>query len=214
MRETGEEVECEEFAGVNETDQECFNKIQTAPLPGVKLPKSVKRWEEANLFFKIALPVSSNQQIDDIDSFTLNLQKTIYDYFAQSEGTINRHTNDYIEKYRSYSCRKLKNALAKLKSNKQNVDENIYVSHCIRKRIKPQNDKHDSDIDSNLKQNFWNTCKKIFNVTQTVLPAFDQSRCFSYFKKVLTQVRKFKQFKIPYWFPTLSQPSLPFTFKV
>ena len=57
------------------------------------------------------------EKIADIDQFAQKFQKTIYEYFAQTEGTVNKHGANFEEKYEQYSIRPLKKELAKLKTN-------------------------------------------------------------------------------------------------
>ncbi|ESN94326.1 hypothetical protein HELRODRAFT_164146 [Helobdella robusta] len=61
------------------------NKIEST-LPGVKLPKSLAQWLEANAFFQ--LHQQSLPNYDNIDEFTHAFQQMIYNYFAKNYGTI------------------------------------------------------------------------------------------------------------------------------
>jgi len=194
--------------------QEGVSNTQTARsvLPGVKLPRSTDRWEEANMFFKIAYPSTVTSNITDINTFAINLQDTIYSYFAQSEGTVKRQTtkSNLDQKYKDCSIRQLKHALAKLKSQKCDGEEIMFVSRLIRYKLKPQREEKDINIESRLSENFWGTCKTLFNAAENVLPTFSSSRCYDYFKGVQSQVGKLNMFKLLSWIPTLAKLTIPF----
>ena len=181
-------------------------------IPGVKLPRSKQRWEDANLYFKVRLPIDSSTTIEDIDSYALNMQEIIYDYFASSEGTVKTpEIGSFGEKYKNHSVKQLKRELAVLKSNKTDGDEIRFVSRLIRQSIKRQNSSDVChNIESQLSKSFWKTCKKIFNTTENALPSFDIVTCHKYFKQALSQVRKYKVFKVPTWLMQLHDPTINF----
>ena len=62
-------------------------------LPGLKLPKTASEWEEANLYFKLNFDLS--EPISNIDAYTSNIHKVIYDYFATNYyGTVSSSRNN------------------------------------------------------------------------------------------------------------------------
>ncbi|ESN97569.1 hypothetical protein HELRODRAFT_178003 [Helobdella robusta] len=57
------------------------------PLIGIKLPKTLKHWTEANTYFQ--LHRTSLPNVSDINNFTTSFQSLIYNYFASNYGTLN-----------------------------------------------------------------------------------------------------------------------------
>jgi len=183
--------------------------VQCLLLPGVKLPRRKERWEEANIHFKITLPINPSEKIIDIDKYTENFQKEIYNYFTETEGNIMQKdkTDPFIVKYKQFTIKQLKRELAKLKTNHMNGAEILYVSRLIRQQINPKrSNQAKASIESQLHKNFWSTCRTIFNQTKNTLPTFGVEKDFAYFKQSLAQVRKLKVFRLPSWMTSLPPP--------
>jgi len=112
------------------------------------------------------------------------MQQTIYKYFASTEGIVKKDNNQLHHKYRSFTVKQLKRELRRLKSNKQEGDEIIFVSKLIRQRITTGPKENAANVDNQLIRNFWTTCRKIFDTTAAVLPSLDVNRCYKYFKSI------------------------------
>ena len=85
--------------------------------PGIKLPKADSGWELANLFFKSELSASDSNR-DNLNETIASMNSTIYNYFADSYGTVemyDKKDNDLFEKYGEFSVNNLKKELKKLK---------------------------------------------------------------------------------------------------
>jgi len=111
------------------------NPISRPMLPCVKLPRSKQKWEGANIFFKINLPIHPVEPVIDVNACALNMQQTINNYFASTEGIVKKYNNQLHNKCKSFTVKQLKRELRMLKSNKHKGDEIIFVSKLIRKRI-------------------------------------------------------------------------------
>ena len=185
--------------------------LQDPPLPtlaGIRLPKSSSKWLEANLYFQLTLDLS-NQTIVDTNEYTENLQRTIYEYFAQTEGTItNERQLSFEAKYHTSTVKQLKRSLAQLKALDKNRDEIIYLSKLIRSRISPRKDcrEETSSLEASLSKSFWKTCKTIFNDSKTVTPTFSMRTGVEYFRSVLADSDRSKSFTVPSWIPNLPPP--------
>ena len=81
-------------------------------LPGLKLPKPVSGWEEANLYFRINIELLPSQT--KLSEYASALHELIYKYFADNQGTVcdtNEMADVLSAKYNSLSVRQLKKAL-------------------------------------------------------------------------------------------------------
>ena len=183
-------------------------------LPGIKLPKTSSEWSEANLYF--TLQRDSLPPITDIDARTTSLQGLIYKYFAENYGTVNSNSmlnGSFLEKYKNLSCANLKKKLQKLKRhNCGNVHEIKWLSQHIRTLLKKNKTPigfSDFTTEHKLKNNFWSTCKQLFNSVATRLPTFDLETCEDYFKRLLSAKCK-TSFTFPNWFLKPKRPTFPF----
>ena len=91
--------------------------------PGLKLPKSKSDWQEANAYFHSLFAYELTGTITDLDSFVPRAQDSVYQYFADTCGTIPPEADkDFVLRYADYSIKALKRALRSLKSDKQQSD--------------------------------------------------------------------------------------------
>jgi len=120
----------EELQLLNNDGAMVKNLISRPIQPGVKLPISKLKWEEANIYFKINLPIHPIDLVIDVDAIALNMQQTIYKYFANTEGIVKKDNNQLHDKYKSFTVKQLKREVRMLKSNKQEGDEIIFVGIC------------------------------------------------------------------------------------
>jgi len=179
--------------------------------PGIRLPKTQSRWTEANAYFKSILDM--NEVVDNIDEYVVNMQNTVYNYFATSCGTvpvrIGSSASEYERKYVNVTVNSLKQSLRglKLAEPTANLEEIRYVSRLIRNRI---NGKHSIDrpiTESDFRRNFWGSCRATFTRAMNNVPTFTLSKGAEYFGNVLRQVNNKQSFSIPRWMPKLPKPS-------
>ena len=220
----------ENTLNINEITRNCTPTVDEANIPvlkkGVKLPKNNFEWSTANDYFKFAL--QSNQPItsQDLDSNIKVLNNIVYDYFAEHFGyTKSLSDNSLVNKYKDYTVKDLKKTLKDLKSINKEPDEIRYVSHILRKKLRPDNSKSYSSTSSQnnshsnseplnhdkyIGKNFWGYVKNVMNTKETVLPSFNMTQCLSYFTKTLAAIYPTKLFTIPSWIPALSDPEVQF----
>src|SRR6218665_53639 len=158
--------------------------------PGLKLPKSQERWNEANMYFHSIFSLSA--QINNLDDFVQDVQQKVCDYFANTYGTIDIPDSEFQNKYLNISAKTLKRTLKQLKDKRADIEEIKFVSKLIRSKISKGCPRNDQDLQTELeikfRKNFWQTCKSIFNTAFTSsLPAFTKNQCVQYFLQVLSQ---------------------------
>jgi len=61
--------------------------------PGWKLPKSTAAWNEANIYFHSAFASLLSIPLGDVEETVMNVQDTVYNYFAMRFGTMMDSTN-------------------------------------------------------------------------------------------------------------------------
>ena len=85
--------------------------------PGLKLPKSKERWEEAITYFRLLFSSQISDPIRDLDSSVLSIQEKVYTYFAKNFGVISPKSNVDLEAvYSDLPIKRLKKTLAILKN--------------------------------------------------------------------------------------------------
>ncbi|ESO00497.1 hypothetical protein HELRODRAFT_175935 [Helobdella robusta] len=186
------------------------DKVDT-PLPGLKLPKTVKQWATANAYFHSQRTNLPN--VNNIDNFANSLQSVIYDYFASNYGTLETKTISSVDQNKPIN--KLKKELKQLKvlgRNNHNYDLQIKaLNKEIRSKLsalKAQKFRKNSDITNQLQQKLWPTCKKLFNLSNSSLPLFNVTECEKFFKNILNN-QLTKKFRLPNWIYTPPDPSFP-----
>jgi len=65
----------EELQLLNNDGAMVKNLISRPIQPGVKLPRSKQKWEEANIYFKKNLPIHPVEPVIDVDTLALNMQQ-------------------------------------------------------------------------------------------------------------------------------------------
>ena len=178
---------------------------------GIKLPKTKKRWAEANAYFAQLFASRISEPIDNLDDAVQVAQNEVYNYFADTFGTIPvSSANDFIKRYDNQSVKDLKRTLKLLKSSAHSADikELKYVSALIRTKLASATKQvFEESTDIDLKTKFWPTCQKIFSHVTNLKPSFSISQGFNYFVNTVSQTDKLKQFTIPNWIPTLPPPT-------
>ena len=119
-------------------------------------------------------------------------------------GTLpNSETERFRAKYDDVSVKTLKQKLRLLKESQADVEEIQYVSKLIRARIsKTETELDKKIIEANLKDNFWRTCRQIFNAATNSLPTFNVISYTTYMSQVLRR-KILQKFTTPEWMPEL-----------
>ena len=95
------------------------------------------------------------------------------------------HDESLINKYKDHTVKKLKKALAKLKSSNSDPTETKYVSRTLRDKLRNNNNNtqtessHDDTFnhDRYLQSNFWGYVKNVLGRKQTLFPSFTVLKC-------------------------------------
>jgi hypothetical protein len=187
---------------------------------GINLPKTNSEWLTANEYFKFSIISDSPIKCQDLNASINLLNTTIYNYFAENFGYVERLPDDSLyDKYDNYSIKDLKKALKQLKSSNAELAEIRYVSRLVRNKLKtkatnvilPNNNDESFNHDKYLERNFWGYVKKVINYNESILPTFNIDDCLKYFKSVLTKINPNKIFQIPSWIPALPNPIMTLT---
>ena len=162
--------------------------------PGIKLPKTDSQWKTANDYFHAMLPMSMIDPKNIGDSI-LKMNEILYNYFKNTYGivdTINQTT--WKDKYEPLQNKDLKSCLRTLKRNQALYSEIQYFSWLQRSRIiqKPV-----SNVDDQIKGNFWQYVKQSFNHEIALLPTFNASMCTEFFGKFFVAKNHVSSFTIP-----------------
>ena len=186
---------------------------------GINIPKTNSEWLTANEYFKFSIISDSPIKCQDLNASINLLNTTIYNYFAENFGYVERLPDDSLyDKYDNYSIKDLKKALKQLKSSNAELAEIRYVSRLVRNKLKtkatnvilPNNNDESFNHDKYLERNFWGYVKKVINYNESILPTFNIDDGLKYFKSVLTKINPNKIFQIPSWIPALPDPITDF----
>ncbi|ESN92864.1 hypothetical protein HELRODRAFT_164997 [Helobdella robusta] len=188
------------------------SNIMETPLIGIKLPRTLKHWREANTYFQ--LHRTSLPNVSDINNFTTSFQSLIYNYFASNYGTIKPQDLSTIQ-YPNKTVKNMKKNLKQLKllgRNDHSFDMKIStLSKQIGTKLllikNTKTEKH-VDITKQLKVKFWSTCTKLFNPSNSLTPPFSIDDYKKYFYNILHD-QFHNKFCLPKWVPTLQQPTIP-----
>ena len=204
---------------VNDVD-EIDHGIPESPdlKPGIKLPTTAADWETANMYFHTNLPVG-DVNATNIEEIIINFNEKVYTYFADNHGTVNKNKEmekEFINIYKDFSKHKLKKELKRLKST-ENVPvlQIRYVSKLLRHKsnLKTTDQVYSIDHDMELKNNFWSYVKHYVEKPKRILSSFDNSKCYTFFKKSFSCIQPCRIFRIPSWIPKFTEPTTPFNLK-
>ena len=184
---------------------------------GVKLPKTSDQWATAESFFKAELPTHEIGK-DNLELITQKLSDTIYDYFDREFGSVvNTSDTEFKVKYKDFLKYQLRKALKTLKSRnlENNLNEVRFVSKLLRSKISSTSteknfDDNETDHNKSFDSGFWSYSKKYIDQAKTVLPQFNASSCYVYYKKLFKCSDKSKQFERPTWMPEYERPTVQF----
>ena len=173
--------------------------------PGIKLPKTDSQWKTANDYFRAMLPMSMIDPKNIGDSI-LKMNEVLYNYFKNTYGIVDTiYQATWKDKYEPMQKKDLKSCLRTLKRNQAPYSEIQYVSRLLRSRI---NHKPVSNVDDQIKRNFWQYVKQSFNHKIALSPTFNASICTEFFGKFFATINPLASFTIPSWIPSLSQPCI------
>ena len=217
------EAECNnvDSENIEHTETENCNEHDEYPelRKGINLPKSNSEWLTANEYFKFSILSNAPIKSQDLNASIKLLNTTIYNYFAENFGYVERLPGDSLyNKYDNYSIKDLKKALKGLKSSNSDLAEIRYVSRLVRNKLKTKatndnlsNNKDEPfNHDKFLERNFWGYVKKVINFDESILPTFNMVDCLKHFKSVLAKINPNKIFQIPSWIPALPDPVTEF----
>ena len=115
------EVECNnvDSGDIEHTETQNCNEHDKYPelRKSINLPKSNSEWLTANEYFKFLILSNAPIKSQDLNASIKLLNTTIYNYFAENFGYVERLPDDSLyNKYNNYSIKDLKKALKELKN--------------------------------------------------------------------------------------------------
>ena len=124
---------------------------------------------------------------------------------------------EFKDKYKNFSKHQLRKALKT--STSRNLENNLReiksVSKLLRRKISSTGtdknfDNNETDHNKSFDSGFWSYCKKYIHQAKTVLPQFNVSSCYVYYKKLFKCSDKSKQFNRPALMPEYERPPARF----
>ena len=85
----------------NSDDESIINHVKIIPKKGIKLPITREEWNTANEYFKQHL--NSCKNVNGVE--IRKIQKAIYDYFAENNGTVGGKSDNLKQQYEQLSKR-------------------------------------------------------------------------------------------------------------
>ena len=119
----------------------------------------------------------------------------------------------FTEIYKNFTKHQLKKKLKQLKNEKSpSVSRIRFVSRMLRAKAtsSPTNKVYSIDHDLELKNNFWSYVKYYLEKPTKVLPTFNKTTCYEFFKKFFKCANPTKKFQIPSWIPFFPSPEKKF----
>ena len=108
----------------------------------------------------------------------------------------------------------MKKDLKLLKDSHASLDEIRYVSRLLRSKLAKKTSTITScetlDHDLSISKHFWGYVKLFLQKKPSLLPSFLLERCKQFFIETLSAKHPNKQFPIPSWIPSFSNPTHPF----
>ena len=101
-----------------------------------------------------------------------------------------------------------------LRNSHASLGEIRNASHYLRSKLAKKTSTITScetlDRDLSISKNFWGYVKRFLQKKPSLLPSFSLERCKQYFLDSLSAKHPNKQFPIPSWIPSFSNPTHPF----
>ena len=146
--------------------------------PGIKLPKSIEQWIEANAYFR-SIFSHFKLQPESLDEAINFMNDSIYNFFKFNYGACKstNQTNENFQKYNNFTVKQLKKELAKLEHQVSALPDIKYVSGLLHSKLKttpsvsnkqPAADKYDHQIGCN----FWNFVTNTLEKGSSIMPSF------------------------------------------
>ena len=178
-------VDSNDSNGVDNPVPTNVTNIMPVIKPGIKLPKTDSQWKTANDYFHAMLPMSMIDPKNIGDSI-LKMNEVLYNYCKNTYGIVGTiYQATWKDKYEPMQKKDLKSCLRTLKRNQAPYSESKYVSRLPRSRI---NHKPVSNVDDQIKRNFWQYVKQNFNHKIALSPTFNASICTEFFGKFFATI--------------------------
>ena len=119
----------------------------------------------------------------------------------------------FTEIYKNFTKHQLKKKLKQLKNEKSpSVSRIRFVSRMLRAKAtsSPTKTFYSIDQDLELKNNFWGYVKHYLEKPTKVLPTFNKSTCYEFFKKPFKCANPTKNIRIPSWISFFPPPEKKF----
>ena len=111
--------------------------------------------------------------------------------------------------YKNFTKHQLKKKLKQLKNKSSlSVSRIRFASRMLRAKAisSPTNKVYSIDHDLELKNNFWSYVKYYLEKPTKVLPTFNKTACYEFFKKSFKCANLTKKFRIPFWIQLFHHP--------
>lgn len=185
----------------------CENSVRSVNRPGLKLPSTLDDWNMAQAYFVANSPLPAI--INDVNSAAETFQCSVYEYFHNHHGCVNKSSRTEVNRER----RKIRKQLKQLKESNSDVNAIRYMSSSLRSVMPSKMEQNDvKKIKSNsrdYKKNPWKFITK--REKDLVLPSFDNQSCLTFLKKLLSARFPGRLFSKPIWMPDLPPPSAHFS---
>ena len=173
-----------------------------------------EQWKLANQFFHSVLSNFTLRQ-DSIGEAIIHMNEVIFNYCKATYGFQENNSNTgLVEKYQHHSLKNLNKDLKLLKDSHASLDEIRYVSRLLRSKLAKKTSTITScetlDHDLSISKHFWGYVKLFLQKKPSLLPSFSLERCKQSFIETLSAKHPNKQFPIPSWIPSFSNPIHPF----
>ena len=182
---------------------------------GVKLPTSTNDWDIANTYFRSKLPISQISE-NYTEETVKHLNDTVYNYFKDNFGlaySAKEDERNFTEMYKNFTKDQLKKELKQSKYERSpSVLRIRFVSRMLPAKAtsSPMSKVYSVDHDLELKNNFWSYVKHYLEKPTKVLPTFNKTTCYEFFKKFFKCANPTKKFQIPSWIPFFPSPEKKF----
>ena len=143
------------------------------------------------------------------------MNEVIFNYCKGTYGFQENNSNTgLVEKYQHHSLKNLKNDMTLLRNSHASLGEIRNASHYLRSKLAKKTSTITScetlDRDLSISKNFWGYVKRFLQKKPSLLPSFSLERCKQYFLDSLSAKHPNKQFPIPSWILSFSNPTHPF----
>ena len=117
---------------------------------------------------------------------------------------------NFTEMYKSFTKYQPEKESKQLKNERSHSVSRIRFVCYIKATSSPTNNVYSIDHDLELKNNFWSYVKHYLQKPTKVLPTFNKTNCYEFFKKSFKCANPTKKFRIPSWIPFFPPPKKKF----